>query len=57
MLVQEATGTSLRKEDLEKDKTFYITDFGAKESNGPVENTKAINAAIETANKEGGDNS
>lgn len=54
MLVQEATGTSLRKEDLEKEKTFYITDFGAKESNGPVENTKAINAAIETANKEGG---
>lgn len=54
MRIQEATGTSLRKKDLEKERKFFITDFGADESNLPIHNTKAINDAIKEAYKQGG---
>lgn len=54
MCIQEATGTTLRKKDLEKERKFLITDFGADESNLPIQNTKAINDAIGEAYKQGG---
>jgi len=52
--IPEATGAQVQAVDLEKENKFLITDYGAKSEGCPVENTKAINRAIEAANQAGG---
>jgi len=47
--IPEATGASIRPKDLQKKHLFPITDFGAAPKAGPVDNTRAINAAIHAA--------
>lgn len=52
--IKEATGASLRPEELMKQTFYPITDFGASENASPVRNTLAVNRAIQTAAAEGG---
>lgn len=53
--VKEATGCPFdRNHLLKEDRKFDIRDFGAGVGKSPVENTKAINAAVEAAAAEGG---
>lgn len=52
--VRQATGATIQAEDLEKERQFYITEYGAIQGGEPVKNTKAINAAIEAAAQVGG---
>lgn len=54
MNIRQATGATITFDDLYKEKSFDITDFGAAPNKNPIENTKAINDAIETAHKSGG---
>ncbi len=52
--IPEATGASIRPESLKKERFFPVTAFGASENAAPTANTRAINAAIHAAAKEGG---
>jgi len=52
--IKEATGADLRPEELMKQTTYPITDFGASVDASPVRNTLAVNRAIQTAAAEGG---
>ncbi len=57
--IKTATGATITATDLHKEKQFLITDFGAKqeisgEESHCLENTAAINHAIEEANLAGG---
>ncbi|MFA9560648.1 glycoside hydrolase family 28 protein [Evansella sp. AB-rgal1] len=53
--VTEATGCSFNEEYLLKeDRKFDIRDFGAGSDQTPVQNTRAINSAIEKASETGG---
>lgn len=54
--IAEATGASVRPEQLCFTEKIYAADFGASKENTPVENTKAINAAISRASEIGGAN-
>lgn len=54
MAIKIATGAGIRKEDLLKTQEYLITDYGARSGGSPVENTKAINRAIEAAALAGG---
>lgn len=54
MAVKLATGATITAQQLWKDNTYLITDFGAINGGDPVKNTVAINKAIEEASKEGG---
>lgn len=54
MTIKEATGAKIQGSDLLKEKKFIITDYGAVSGGCPVENTKAVNQAIQTAEKAGG---
>lgn len=49
--IKQATGTSITYADLYKERTFIITDFGAKAGGCPLANTKAINDAISAAHE------
>ena len=50
-MIIEATGAKIRVEDLRKEKEFIITQYGAVSGGNPVENTRAINWAIQMASK------
>jgi polygalacturonase len=53
--VTEATGCPFNEKYLLKEeKKFDIRDFGADVDKSPVENTMAINSAIQKASEEGG---
>ncbi len=52
--IPEATGASIRPDDLIKDNFFPITDFGASVTASPADNTRAVNAAIAAAAEKGG---
>lgn len=52
--IREATGATIRPENLLKNKFFPITDFGAAQSADATQNTVAINKAIAAAATEGG---
>ncbi len=52
--IPEATGASIRPEQLRKENVFLITDFGASTEALPMDNTNAINAAICAASEKGG---
>ncbi len=52
--IPEATGASVRPEDLYKKELFPITDFGAAHDASPMKNTHAINSAILAASRQGG---
>ena len=52
--ILEATGCRVQWNDLKKERQIRITDFGADPANGPVENTRAICAAIQKASDMGG---
>lgn len=52
--IPEASGATVRPHMLERQNYLRITDFGASESAVPVENTRAVNKAIETAAQAGG---
>lgn len=52
--IKEATGASIRPEELMKQTFYPITDFGASADASPVQNTLAVNRAIRTAAAEGG---
>ncbi len=54
MAVREATGASIRKEDLVRERDFVITDFGAAPGGDPIQNTRGINAAVDSAAAAGG---
>lgn len=54
MAIKIATGARIRKADLLKTQEYLITDYGASSGGSPVENTKAINRAIEAAAQAGG---
>lgn len=53
-MVKEATGCTVSVRELNKNKEYLITDFGALEGGAPVANTEAINNAIIKANANGG---
>lgn len=52
--IKEATGASIRPEHFNHSKNFSITDFGASPDALPVQNTHAINQAIQAAAAENG---
>ena len=52
--IKEATGASIRPEELMKQTFYPITDFGASADASPVQNTLAVNRAIRAAAAEGG---
>lgn len=54
MNIKQATGATITFEDLYKEKTYLITDFGAKPNEEPLMNTRAIQNAIESACLAGG---
>lgn len=49
MNIQEASGAAIRRADLLKEKEYVITEFGAVSGGSPMENTRAMNQAMETA--------
>lgn len=53
--IPRATGSTVDKSVLLNESRLYlITDFGAVSEGDPVQNTKAINAAIQAASEAGG---
>ena len=53
--IPRATGSTVDKSVLLNESRLYlITDFGAVSEGDPVQNTKAINAAIQAASQAGG---
>lgn len=54
MIIPEATGAQVQTWNLIKKNDYMITDYGAVSGGCPVMNTKAINCAIEAAEKAGG---
>lgn len=54
MNIPKATGSQIQVSDLIKKNRYIITEYGAVSGGCPVENTKAINSAIEAAKKAGG---
>ena len=52
--IPEATGASIRSDDLMQTRFFPITDFGASPQASPTQNTRAVNRAIKEAAAQGG---
>lgn len=53
--IPRATGSTVDKSVLlDESRLYLITDFGAVSEGDPVQNTKAINAAIQAASQAGG---
>jgi hypothetical protein len=53
--IPRATGSTVDKSVLlDESRLYLITDFGAVSEGDPVQNTKAINAAIQAASEAGG---
>lgn len=52
--IRQATGATIRAEDLHKEKQFLITEYGAVRNGNPVQNTEAINRAMLAAAEQGG---
>ena len=52
--IKEATGASIRPEDLMKQPFYPITDFGASTNASPVQNTLAVRQAVAAAAGKGG---
>lgn len=52
--IPEATGASIRPDDLMQTRFFPITDFGASPQASPTQNTRAVNRAIKEAAAQGG---
>lgn len=52
--IRQATGATIGAESLHKEKQFLITEYGAVQGGDPVQNTEAINRAMQAAAEHGG---
>lgn len=53
-MVKRASGCTITAGELKKQRSIWISEYGAAPEKNPVENTSAINAAIEKLSIEGG---